>query len=221
MSPMERVYVQKPPSDRFFAGLDLGQAADYTALAILQRRPVKPGMPPWEWKPFYTLRYCQRMPLGTPYPNIVDDMAKMMRRPEIPGCVLAVDQTGVGRPVVDLFRKDGNPVAITITAGRDTTADEDGWKIPKKELVACLQLLFQEQRLKIPPLPERDILVKELRAFRVKVNLRTGNETFEAWRERDHDDLVLAVAMAAWVGEQALGDELEELSKGVAVKGHG
>jgi hypothetical protein len=27
------------------------------------------------------------------------------------------------------------------------------------------------------------------------------NETFESWRERDHDDLVLAVALAAWAAE--------------------
>ena len=36
-------------------------------------------------------------------------------------------------------------------------------------------------------------------ACRVKVTL-AGNETFEAWRERDHDDLVLAVALALYVG---------------------
>ncbi len=40
----------------------------------------------------------------------------------------------------------------------------------------------------------------ELLAFHVKVKV-AANETFEAWRERDHDDLVLAVAMAAWLAE--------------------
>src|SRR5262249_20623470 len=45
------------------------------------------------------------------------------------------------------------------------------------------------------------ILAKEMQAFRVKITT-TGNETFEAWRERDHDDLVLAVALAAWLGER-------------------
>jgi hypothetical protein len=43
--------------------------------------------------------------------------------------------------------------------------------------------------------------VQELLAFRVKV-AASANETFEAWRERDHDDLVLAVAVAAWTGER-------------------
>jgi hypothetical protein len=36
-------------------------------------------------------------------------------------------------------------------------------------------------------------------AFRAKVTL-AGNETFEAWREHDHDDLVLEVALALYAG---------------------
>ncbi len=31
---------------------------------------------------------------------------------------------------------------------------------------------------------------------------------YEAWRESDHDDLVLAAAMAAWYGERRLGSIL-------------
>src|SRR5262249_44300270 len=47
----------------------------------------------------------------------------------------------------------------------------------------------------------RDVVTRELQNFTVKIKLSTTNETFEAWRERDHDDLVLAVALAAWVAE--------------------
>ena len=36
----------------------------------------------------------------------------------------------------------------------------------------------------------------------MKVKALTGNETFESWRERDHDDLVLAVALAIWFGDK-------------------
>ena len=39
------------------------------------------------------------------------------------------------------------------------------------------------------------MLGRELLQFRVKVKLATGNETFESWREREHDDLVLSVAL--------------------------
>ena len=45
-------------------------------------------------------------------------------------------------------------------------------------------------------------LQRELQTFRVKVNALTAHESFEAWRERDHDDLMVAVACAIWWGEQ-------------------
>jgi hypothetical protein len=48
-------------------------------------------------------------------------------------------------------------------------------------------------------LPLASVLAEELSLFRVAVTL-SANETFEAWRERDHDDLVLALALALYVG---------------------
>ena len=35
----------------------------------------------------------------------------------------------------------------------------------------------------------------------MKITL-AGNDTYEAWRESDHDDLVLAAALATWFGEK-------------------
>jgi hypothetical protein len=45
--------------------------------------------------------------------------------------------------------------------------------------------------------------VRELSGFQVKVPSATEEE-LGAWREGAHDDLVLAVAVAAWIGERAL-----------------
>jgi hypothetical protein len=82
--------------------------------------------------------------------------------------------------------------------------DGAGWHLPNKELVGVLQVLLQSRRLRVArSLPDAAAPVRELEAFRVKVTV-AANETFEAWRERDHDDLVLAVAMAAWVGERGM-----------------
>ena len=69
------------------------------------------------------------------------------------------------------------------------------------ELVSVAQVLVQGRRIKFANVPERQLLIKELLAFKVKVSA-LGNETFESWRERDHDDLVLAVLFAAWLGER-------------------
>src|SRR5262249_45729100 len=81
-----------------------------------------------------------------------------------------------------------------------------GWRVPKRDLVSAVQATLQTKRLKIATaLPETVTLTRELQAFRVKVNVATGHESFEAWRERDHDDLVLAVALAVWYGDQWCG----------------
>ena len=214
----------------YLAGLDLGQASDFTALAILERTrpaersdswgepfrvrqhwsgietvPVGPTAPKRERT--YAVRHLERFPLGTSYPAICERMVELFAEPPLRSATLVVDQTGVGRAVVDMIRR-ARPRAsirpITITAGHDIVPDEAGWRVPKKELVSALQVLLQSHRLQVASkLPMASVLLKELESFRVKITA-AANETFESWRERDHDDMVLAVALAAWVGEHAL-----------------
>ena len=97
---------------------------------------------------------------------------------------------------------------VTITAGHEVTLSEAGeFRVPKKELVGVLQVLLQTRRLRISQaLPEAAILAKELETFQVKLTA-AANEAFGAWREGQHDDLVLAVALAAWAGERGLAYE--------------
>ena len=91
---------------------------------------------------------------------------------------------------------------LLITSGHKVTFEEGVWHTPKKELVSCLTMLLGTGRLKVDAeLPLAKVLVAELRAFKVKVTT-AGNEVSSSWRERDHDDLVLAVAMAAWIAER-------------------
>jgi hypothetical protein len=66
-------------------------------------------------------------------------------------------------------------------------------------------VLLQNGQLKIAEgLALRETLVKELLNFRVKINISTAHDSYEAWREGDHDDLVLSVALACWAGERYL-----------------
>ncbi len=101
---------------------------------------------------------------------------------------------------------DANPRGsrrrVWITAGAKTHIDDRGvWNVPKRELVSCLQVLLQSRRLTIANVPDRDLLKKELLNFRVKITAAM-NETFAAWREGIHDDLVLAVALAVWAADK-------------------
>jgi hypothetical protein len=201
----------------YLIGLDLGQVQDPTALVVLRRTWVPDPRPHvvqvngrqvFARRPdisHYLLNHLQRWPLHTPYPQIVSEVVSLVEHKLLVNPTLVVDQTGVGQAVVDMLRASKPKAAIKpvlITAGHKVNHEDGVWKVPKTELVGVLRVLFQTDRMKIAALPNRDILLKELAAFRTKVTA-AGNETFEAWRERDHDDLVLGSAIACWYGERA------------------
>lgn len=200
----------KPVEQRYFVGLDLGQASDPTALAILERPNVAPGSPPGLRCPQYALRHLHRFPPGTPYQEVIETVRQLLRTPPLPGAEMVVDTTGVGRAVVSLI-SDGllnrvtcTVVWVTITAGGETVWGERSLQVPRKELVGVIQVLLQRHRLQLPrSLPDTELLVQELVNFKAKVTL-ARDATIESWREGPHDDLVLALGLAAWRGESEL-----------------
>lgn len=178
---------------KFYLGLDLGQANDYTALCILE---IQPGRS-------YAVRRLERI-RGESYPNIVQKVEALMRSPALKGnASLVVDQTGVGVPVVDLLRKAGlRPVAISIHGGDKISNEGDTWRVPKRDLVGVLQVLLQSGRLKVSSqLKLGPVLQAEMLNFKVKIDPVTAHDSYSAWRESDHDDLILSVALAAWYAE--------------------
>ena len=199
----------------FIIGVDLGQARDYTAIAILERFEELTGKAAkgrWLTQVRYEMPHLERPPLGTSYPAINERLKDLIARlPAHKRLNILVDRTGCGRPVVDLMRKEKlRVIPITITAGGSVRGGVyGGYNVPKKELVSNLAIQFQADRLKISrALPEAAQLVEELQNFKMKITL-AGNDTYEAWRESDHDDLVLAAAMAAWYGEKKLWSILQ------------
>ena len=198
---------------KFYVGLDLGQARDYTAVAILERSQKECR---WE------VRHLHRFPLGTAYPSLVESTRDIVRRPPLLGNVqLVIDATGVGRPVLDIFRK-GNMghgvVGVSIHGGDAVSQDPSisGYRVPKRDLVSNLQLLFQQRLLRIPTdLRESEILIQELRSFRVQIS-DAGHDSYGAWRSGEHDDMVLAVALAAWLGQRHRPFSTDSSSRRVA-----
>lgn len=180
-------------------GLDLGQRSDFTALAYVERR--QEGSAPAEYRVPRLRRWRE-----TAYTTIRDELADRLPAWGLTRTdTLAVDGTGVGVAVVDIFteaRFSTTMASITITGGFEPTKVPGGWHVPKRELVGTVSVLLEQRRLLIADgLPEAAILKAELSNFRLKMTA-AGNETFGAWRDSDHDDLVLAVALACWLGEQ-------------------
>ena len=179
----------------FFIGLDLGQAKDYSAACIIERSAGEPFI--------YKIRDLKRYPLGTPYTTIVNKVKDTIRYPDIQPNLLLIDNTGVGRPISDLFRKGGIHFgAINITGGDKASRNGMNINVPKRDLVSTLQVLFQTGRLKVAAdIPEAKLLVEELLNFQVKISSQ-GHDSYGCWRFGTHDDLILATAMACWASEK-------------------
>ena len=196
----------------YFVGLDLGQSADYTALAVLQT--VKDRTGGGNFRTVMQLRHLQRYQLRTPYTTIADGVVDVMRSKALTGdesdpashrvarakAELLVDKTGVGRGVTDILKERGLKfTGIVIHGGETTHNTDDAYHVPKKDLVAALEVPFDKGTLKIAEgLELWPALREELQSFRRKQNPKTAHVSFEHWRDSDHDDLVLAVAMACW-----------------------
>jgi hypothetical protein len=227
----------------YYLGLDLGQARDYSALAIIEeqlyvgeawaievlhQQDFEKGLSagwvsPAAITPYQArialghsgqygrpaevplaIRHLERFELGTKYTDVVDRVAALVRSEPLRRmpAILLVDKTGVGAAVLDSFTHARiGAVAITLHGGSSVTHDPQrpGFRVPKRDLITVTQVLLQNGRLRVASeLPEAETLKRELLNFRVKIDPKTAHDSYEHWRESDHDDLVLAVSMAAW-----------------------
>jgi hypothetical protein len=187
----------------YFCGLDLAQTSDYSALIILERR----GFSPQNYT--FDCRFIHRWKLKTAYPQIVADTVRWMNSEAVNKGVksrttLAIDKTGIGAPIYDLFKAEKMParlVPILITGGDSVTTDSGTFRVPKRNLVAGVSIALQNGKLKYSEeLPLTETLKSELQNFKAKTST-AGHDSYGAasdWRVGNNDDLVLALSMALW-----------------------
>jgi hypothetical protein len=152
----------------------------------------------------YTLRHLVRFPVGSSYTEIRDRVVALAQNLRGPAVVL--DATGVGAAAVSLFRSGSLYVStVTLVAGDQAAQDGSNYRVPKKDLVSVTQVLLQTGRLKIArALPHAELLARELVNFRSRAPAQTVEAQLDC-RERANDDLVLALAIAAWQAEKNPG----------------
>jgi hypothetical protein len=200
---------------RYVVGVDLGQSSDPTAIAII-----------CHLKGFREERFdvvhLERLPLGTPYPGVVqyvsdllsrsplcsdggdydssDDWRRRILKLSVPKRAdLIIDETGVGRAVGDIFEQAGlKPKRVSITAGMEVTQPlRDHWHVSKTILISTVDALLHTGELRFAAeLTEAPAMKDELLDFRRHLGA-IGRASYAA-RTGKHDDLVLAVAIAAW-----------------------
>jgi hypothetical protein len=203
-------------AERYAIGLDIGQQNDFSALAVVSQQATQGAFdaereayrPVWQQH----VVWLERWPLGTPFssvvrrtveirnsPHLVEPGDRMLGRPTRYPPIL-LDSTGVGLPLVGMFRENHQvtPTPVTITGGDNVNTTATGYRVPKADLVGALSVGFEMQEIKIASgLDLSDDLIGELKAFRMETNSATGRTRYNAM-EGAHDDLLIATALATW-----------------------
>jgi hypothetical protein len=186
-------------------GVDVGKQRDPTAVCVSEGewREVE-GRP----ETHFVLRHLERLPLGTPYPEVAERVARITDRVRArtgANPTVFVDATGVGGPVVDLLRErvqSGVVVPVTFTAGDRRRETWDGrclrLSLGKAFMVSRLQAMLGSGRLHLPRTREAGALTGELLSYELRVD-QSGHETFGAFRTGAHDDLATAVGLATQI----------------------
>ncbi len=151
----------------------------------------------------YITRHLERLPLGTPYPQVVVRLVEVAARvaektgqePDI-----YVDVTGVGAPVVDLIRAGGikgRLWPVYFVHGDRLTRQGGQMTLGKAYLVSRLQTLLQGGRIHLPKTQEAEALAKELLDYEIHVD-EHANDTYGAFKVGTHDDLVTGLGLAVF-----------------------
>ncbi len=188
----------------FIISASLGEGIQPTALAVVEQEIVKGRSWRAENKAL-RLRHLERLPLQESYPDIVARVSTLLEAPEVKdeercgGAQVVLDVTGSGRAILELFEAaEIKPIVVTITGALEEKVDSNDWRVPKVELVGALRVVYETERLKMAKsLAFVPTLLDELRDFKMRPP-RIDPSDPESCREGQFDDLVFAVALAAW-----------------------
>jgi hypothetical protein len=102
--------------------------------------------------------------------------------------------------VGDLLKQRGLSFKrVVITDGDRQHFSGGSYRVPKRDLVTALEVSLQNGHLKVAKGLELWLALRdEMTHFKQKINLQIAHDSYEHWRESDHDDLVLATCLACW-----------------------
>jgi hypothetical protein len=167
----------------------------------------------------HTVRHIERM-RGLTYPLLAQklkilverlqpDERATLRRIRPAEVVIALDATGAGIPIADMFREAdlrARLVEISFTSGQETRQEGGGgaYYVPKKTLIGGLGLVVETGRLVLAEgMKFADVLRREFESFTQTLSA-SGRSTFEA-ASGAHDDLLSALAMSVFLAEKEGG----------------
>ena len=143
-----------------FIGVDLGKQQCHSAIVVVERIEEGPSRDHIEVlrgtgssRKRYVIRHVERVRLGTQHSDVVRRVKHVVSHLSVTmqaTCVVVVDESGVGVPVVEAMREAGlgsfcrlNPVVIT--AGQSATASS----VPRAELITKMKMMAERGELEL------------------------------------------------------------------------
>ena len=185
----------------FILSLDPAQLRDWSALCAVDMQYNQAQ------RRFHYNLVAMNRKQGLPYDQIVDWVVKTIKNPAFgqqkpPEFIL--DATGVGVAVRDMIRAKGIRMkAITITAGEAFSRQGNFIHIGKARLIGKFLGAFDGGKVQVNPnMPIWPAVEREMLAFRAEMSTQ-GRVKLEA-EQGENDDMLFALAMAVWYGEEIL-----------------
>lgn len=185
----------------FILSLDPAQLRDWSALCAVDMQYNQAQ------RRFHYNLVAMNRKQGLPYDQIVEWVARTIKNPAFnakqpPEFLL--DATGVGVAVKDMLRSKGvKPKAITITAGETLTRVGPEIHLGKARLIGKFLGAFDAGKVHVNPnMPIWPQVEKEMLSFRAEMSAQ-GRVKLEA-EPGENDDMLFALAMAVWYGEEIL-----------------
>jgi hypothetical protein len=197
------------PKRDFLVGLSVGQGAQPSGVAVLERLP--PACPGQSRS--YACRYlCRWLSPDTAYPALVSNLTEMFSEPLLNRNDLIVEAGPGIKAVVAFLRKNRLPAwirPVEIRASAEDTHVEGIWRITKASVIETTRQILQEDRLvfddQMPPevlksTPSAQTIYQALLTY--PYNKTPAANDALASREGADDDLILAAALPCWFAER-------------------
>jgi hypothetical protein len=188
----------------FIVGVAIGVAPEHSSIAVLKQVVARKRDESPKFEEAHLI-HLERLPLDAGYPSVMQnvrdclDAAKLHE--EDRQSDLIVDVTDCGRAAATFMRSRGlEPLMVHMTnsSGDEAEVDYREWRVPRAALIGGLQIFYQTGTLRVAEeLELAPALKQQLEGLRLRPPRPNPNDP-DAWRDMPRDDLVQAVALAAW-----------------------
>lgn len=169
--------INKHQQHRIFFGLDLAKQNDYSVLI---------GVDEQTSEVVYFDRF-QKIPYTLQQQRIIEAVKKFKRYKII------VDSGSIGGSIIDELRSALGVPFVEDFSLTGTISKDIAKKGSKNRLIERLSALIESKAIRIP---DNNILINELESFGLELSEK-GNITYQA-PSGQHDDCVIALALASW-----------------------